>query len=117
IQKSATPGSKLPREIVVAMIGLLGIIVTALAPLIMEKLRTKPNGNTEIKIKRPLDGGLVNSQEMIRGESRNIPAGHQIWVAVYSDSDRVYYPHNQNAGTDAKGNWESPEVNIGASTD
>src|SRR5262249_19172619 len=104
IQKSATPGDKLPKEIIVALIGLLGIIITAVVPLVVEKQWPKPNGNAEKKIKHPLDGGLVNSQEAVRGESRNIPADYKIWVVVYSYPDRVFYPHHQNAETDAKGN-------------
>jgi len=117
IQKSATSSDKSPMKIIVALIGLVGIIITSLGPFVVEKLWPKPNGDVEIKIKHPLDGGLVNSQEAVRGESRNIPADYKIWVVVYSYSDRVFYPHHQNAETDVKGNWGSLELNIGASTD
>jgi hypothetical protein len=117
IQKSELPSDKSTKDIIVALIGLLGIFITALGPFVVEKLWPKPGGDIEIKIKHPLDGGLVNSQEVVRGESRNIPADHKIWVVVYSYSDRAFYPHHQNAETDAKGNWGSLEVNIGASTD
>jgi hypothetical protein len=116
-QKSALSSDKSPKEITVALIGLFGIFITALGPFVVEKLCPKPDGAIDIKIKHPPDGGLVNSQEAVTGESRNIPADHKIWVVVYSYSDRVFYPHHQNAETDAKGNWGSPEGDIGASTD
>jgi len=117
IQKSEPYSDKSPKQITVALIGLLGIFITALGPFVVEKLWPKPGGDIEIKIKYPLDGDLVNSQEVVRGESRNIPADHKIWVVVYSYSDHIFYPHHQNAETDAKGNWGSPEDDIGASTD
>ena len=117
IQKSALPGDKSKKEITVALIGLLGIFITALGPFVVEKLWPEPDGSIDIKIKHPLDSGLVNSQETVRGESRNIPADHKIWVVVYSYSDRIFYPHHHNAEIEGKGNWGSLEVNIGASTD
>jgi hypothetical protein len=116
-QKSAITGHKLPTEIIVALISLLGILITVLGPSVVEILWPKPDGKIEIKIKNPPGGGLVDSQEAVKGESRNIPADHKIWVVVYSYPDRIFYPHRQNAETDPKGDWGSLEVNIGASTD
>jgi hypothetical protein len=66
-----------------------------------------PGPKAIVKITRPTEAGLVDQTEMIRGTSKGIPAGNQIWVVVFVQKVGRYYPQNQAADIQANGNWYS----------
>jgi hypothetical protein len=68
-----------------------------------------PTPMTEIKITYPATGGVVNQTgEVVRGMSKNVPAGQKIWVVVFVHEVTRYYPQNNPAKLNADGTWDSP---------
>ena len=59
---------------------------------------------------------------MVRGTSQAVPSGAKVWVVVYPHEAGRYYPQNNPAEVDAKGNWTSQtyvgiEADVGAKFD
>jgi uncharacterized membrane protein YuzA (DUF378 family) len=75
------------------------------------------NSPTVIEITYPVKNESVNINETIRGVSRNIKLEKNIWVIIYSNVDRVYYPNRSSANIGADGAWTSPSTMIGSSND
>jgi hypothetical protein len=82
-----------------------------------QKLRFNPDQGIEITINHPQAEQSVDPQETVTGEWKNIPNQHQIWVVVYSHSDRSFYPHKTSAAIDYTGKWTSPDTDIGGAAD
>ncbi|HEX8906224.1 MAG TPA: hypothetical protein VF771_15350 [Longimicrobiaceae bacterium] len=69
--------------------------------------RAKPNGEPELRITYPKEGGSAAAQEMIRGTSHHLPSGDSIWVVLYIPSASRYYPQDHPADVQAGGGWNS----------
>jgi hypothetical protein len=68
-----------------------------------------PTPVTEIKITYPVTGGVVNQAgEVVRGTSKDVPAGQKLWVVVFVHEVSRYYPQNNPAKLNADGTWDSP---------
>jgi hypothetical protein len=66
----------------------------------------------EVKIIHP--DKEINWQESIGGTAKNIPNNYQLWVLVYSDEKKEYYPINK---TEPKyDDWRTPAI-IGSKDD
>jgi len=72
---------------------------------------------TPIKILYPHDKDSVFFYDTVKGFAKNVPAGKSVWILIYSDSDKVYYPNQESSNVEADGNWISPATNFGANDD
>jgi hypothetical protein len=62
---------------------------------------------TDVRITYPVDSVQVEREEMVRGTSQLIPEGYAIWIVVYPYVANRYYPQNDSAVIEAKGDWSS----------
>lgn len=67
----------------------------------------RPAGAAEVKITHPADGAMVAQREMVRGTSRDVPAGHTIWVVIYPHAAPRMYPQDEPAMLQANGGWST----------
>lgn len=74
------------------------------------------NDSAHIEIIYPINGDQVSIYEIIKGKSKNISNDKMIWIIVYSFSSEKYFPNQNPAQIDKKGNWTS-EVIIGSTAD
>jgi len=77
---------------------------------------------TDATITYPSNGAEVEREEMVRGTSQEVPAGHVIWIVVFPHAASRYYPQDRQADIEAKGDWTSKayigvEENVGEGFD
>lgn len=69
---------------------------------------TPTPAGASVRVTYPDDGGAVEQGEVVRGTSRNVPAGQKIWVVIYIPRVGRYYPQNNPAAVQPDGSWSSP---------
>lgn len=83
-----------------------------------QKLPFSPDQAIEITITYPQAEQKVDLRETVTGEWKNISEQQiWIWVVVYSQSDKLFYPHKVSAEIDFTGKWTSLDTDIGDAAD
>lgn len=85
-----------------------GLTVTLFLGLAAAGCFQPPKHGTDVKITSPPDGGAVAQADIVRGTSRNVPAGEKIWVVLFIPRVARYYPQDNPAVVQPDGNWNSP---------
>jgi hypothetical protein len=83
--------------------------------LLMACTPTTPD-STSVEITYPVEGTKVEQTEAIKGVSRLVPEGQEIWILVVPQRADRYYPHNRPADVLVNGGWHSL-ANIGITED
>jgi hypothetical protein len=59
----------------------------------------------EISIRQPASFDEVQPTETISGTAQHIPKGEKLWIAIYPQKEKLYYPQIGSVYIQENGNW------------
>ena len=99
-------------QIIVAIIGTLGVIIAAYIGYLEVRTPPPPSPPTEVKITSHSDRDKVPREVDVRGKYANVPEGMDIWLYVYAPGIRRYFLDPVITFSD--GTWEARGVIVGS---